>query len=246
MPRPTSPDITDKIKKLMEWTLRSYMSLEDPNYSPELDKMPLLGPEQHLWYRMIIGSLNWLVTQGWYDIYHAASTMAQYGMAPQEGHLNATKRIMGYLWAYPKISIHYDARLPNFSKYKTTTYDWFWSYPEAQEAAPAQHAWTAWTTGKTLGLLWRQSRELSKDKTIGNRDPPIHQQLSNPLVLQKAELSRDIDIWIGTHRWKDSGGVHHRLQVQTTHAGSSSWRVLSFVWRQPVNDHEHYSAWFRT
>ena len=85
---------------------------------------------------MIIGSLNWLVTLGRYDIYHAASTMAQYGMAPREGHLNATKRILGYLRAYPKISIRYDARLPDFSKYKTTTYDWFRSYPEAAEALP--------------------------------------------------------------------------------------------------------------
>ena len=56
--------ITDKIEKLMEWTLRSYMSPEDPNYSPELDETPLLGPEQHSQYRMIIGSLNWLVTLG--------------------------------------------------------------------------------------------------------------------------------------------------------------------------------------
>ena len=120
--------ITDKIKKLMEWTLRSYMSPEDPNYSLELDETPLLGPEQHSQYRMIIRSLNWLVTLGRYDIYHAASTMARYGMAPREGHLNATKRILGYLRAYPKISIRYDARLPDFSKYKTTTYDWFRSY----------------------------------------------------------------------------------------------------------------------
>ena len=96
--------ITDKIKKLMEWTLRSYMSPEDPNHSSELDETPLLGPEQHSQYRMIIGSLNWLVTLGWYDIYHAASTMARYGMTPREGQLNATKRILGYLWAYPKIS----------------------------------------------------------------------------------------------------------------------------------------------
>ena len=128
--------ITDKIEKLMEWTLRSYMSPEDPNYAPELDETPLLGPEQHSQYRMIIGSLNWLVTLGRYDIYHAASTMARYGMAPREGHLNATKRILGYLRAYPKISIRYDARLPDFSKYKTTTYDWFRSYPEAAEALP--------------------------------------------------------------------------------------------------------------
>ena len=120
----------------MEWTLRSYMSPEDPNYSPELDETPLLGLEHHSQYRMIIGSLNWLVTLGRYDIYHAASTMARYGMAPREGHLNATKCILGYLRAYLKISIHYDARRPDFSHYKTTTYNWFQSYPEAQETLP--------------------------------------------------------------------------------------------------------------
>ena len=62
--------------------------------------------------------------------------MARFGMAPREGHLNATKRILGYLRAYPKISICYDARLPDFTAYKTTTYDWFRSYPEAAEALP--------------------------------------------------------------------------------------------------------------
>ena len=99
-----------------------------------LTKHHSLGPEQHSQYRMIIGSLNWLVTLGRYDIYHAASTMARYGMAPREGHLNATKRILGYLRAYPKISIRYDARLPDFTAYKTTTYDWFRSYPEASRS----------------------------------------------------------------------------------------------------------------
>ena len=135
-PKTCITHITDKIEKLMEWSLRSYMSPEDPNYSPELNKTPLLGPEQHSQYRMIIGSLNWLVTLRCYDIYHAASTMARYMMAPQEGHLNATKRILGYLQNYPKISFCYNARIPDFSKYKTQTYNWFHSYPETKEALP--------------------------------------------------------------------------------------------------------------
>ena len=121
MPRPTLPHIKDKIKKLMEWSLRSYMSPEDPNYSLELDKLLFLGPKQHWQYRMIIGSLNWLFTLGRYNIYHRASTMAWYGMAPQEGHLNATKHILGYLQAYPKISICYNSQMPDFSMYKMQT-----------------------------------------------------------------------------------------------------------------------------
>ena len=85
---------------------------------------------------MIIGSLNWLVTLGQYNIYHAASAMARYRMAPQERHLNATKHILGYLQAYPKILIRYNAQMPDFGMYKTQTYDWFCSYPEAHEALP--------------------------------------------------------------------------------------------------------------
>ena len=45
--------------------------------------------------RMIIGSLNWLVTLGRYDIYHAASTMAWYGMAPREGTSQCNKAHLG-------------------------------------------------------------------------------------------------------------------------------------------------------
>ena len=48
-----------------------------------------------------------------------------------------------------------------------------------------------------------------KNPEIGNRHPLIHQQLSDSLVLQKAEYSGDINIWIGAHCWEDSGRIHH-------------------------------------
>ena len=75
-----------------------------------------------------------LASHPW-EVRHLSRSLdnARYGMAPREGHLNATKRILGYLWAYPKISIRYDARLPDFTAYRTTTYDWFWSYRRPQK-----------------------------------------------------------------------------------------------------------------
>ena len=181
--------IMDKIEKPMEWSLKSNMSMEDPNYSPELDKTPLLGPEKHSQYRMIIGSLNWLVTLGCYTIYHAASTTAQYRMAPQEGHLHATKHILGFLWAYQKISFCYNTRIPDISMYKTQTYNCFCSYPEAQETLPHNIPWTTWATSQALGLLWRTPCKLAQDMTLGDRHPTFYQQLSHPLVLQMPEHS---------------------------------------------------------
>ena len=103
MPRPTLPDITDKIEKTHGMdTQELHVHWKTPNYSPELDETPLLGPEQHSQYRMIIGSLNWLVTLGRYDIYHAASTMARYGMAPREGTSQRNKAHLGLSTGLPE------------------------------------------------------------------------------------------------------------------------------------------------
>ena len=50
-------------------------------------------------YRMLIGSMNWAVTLGRFDVYYAAATMARYSIAPREGHLKTVLRVFGYLKA---------------------------------------------------------------------------------------------------------------------------------------------------
>ena len=57
-------------------------------------------------------------------------------MAPQEGHLEAMKRIFGYLKHHPKLRIDYDTSLPSHSDYQSTQYDWFEHYGECQEEMP--------------------------------------------------------------------------------------------------------------
>jgi len=128
--------VTDKIEKLMDWTLRSYMSPEDPDYHPELDKRDFLSPDDVSKYGMMVGSLNWVVILGQYDVCHATQVMARYSNAPHEGHINAMKRIFGYLKAYKNWAITYDATLPDLDKYPVTEYKWFQSYPGIQEELP--------------------------------------------------------------------------------------------------------------
>ena len=54
-------------------------------------------------------------------------------MAPRRGDISMQQSASWATYSsYLKISIRYDVRLPDFSEYKTTTYDWFRSYPEAQ------------------------------------------------------------------------------------------------------------------
>lgn len=109
----------------MEWTLRHYQSPEDPDYHPEIDESEFLDDDGVSKFRMMVGSLNWLVVLGRYDLCHATSTMARYANAPREGHMNAMKRIFGYVKNYVKVDIKYDVSLPDFSGYERTEYDWF-------------------------------------------------------------------------------------------------------------------------
>jgi hypothetical protein len=44
-----------------------------------------------------MGSLQWLITLGRFDIATVVMTMAQISVAPREGHVDQLKRIYGYL-----------------------------------------------------------------------------------------------------------------------------------------------------
>ena len=146
--------------------------------------------------------------------------MVRYGMAPQEGHLNATKRILGYLQAYPKILIRYNAQLLNFSMYKAHMYDWFWSYLEAKEALPHNMPKPQVAmTGQTLGLFWRQSCKLSQDTALWYQVSFYSSTVAQSIGTAGTGRTtvEHFDVWIGTHCWKHCSWVHHQCQVQTAH-----------------------------
>ena len=48
----------------------------DSNYHPEQDTSPLCDPQEQAFYRLLIGSANWCVTLGHYNIAYATSTLA--------------------------------------------------------------------------------------------------------------------------------------------------------------------------
>jgi hypothetical protein len=72
---------------------------------PESDTSTLLSSEMATQYRAVIGSLNCVVILGRFGVMFATSTFAQFPMAPRLGHLEATKRVFGYLKKHPSYRI---------------------------------------------------------------------------------------------------------------------------------------------
>jgi len=128
--------VCEKLEPLMGWKLKNFGSPLESDYHPELDVSGLLSSDDTSKYRMMVGSLNWVVTLGRFDVHYATQTMARYGMVPRVGHLDAMKRIFGYLKHHSKMQIVYDTELPDHAAYEAKTYDWFEHYGPCHEELP--------------------------------------------------------------------------------------------------------------
>ena len=107
-------------------------------YHPELDTTELLSPPEISKYKSLIGSGNWLITLGRFDIQFAISTLSQYSMAPRVGHMTALHRVFGYLARYPDSMIPMDVADAPIRKEAVITkgQNWIEFYPDAGEDIP--------------------------------------------------------------------------------------------------------------
>jgi hypothetical protein len=105
---------------------------------PELDTSELLEPQEISKYKSLIGSGNWLITLGRFDIQYAVSTLSQYSMAPRKGHMLALHRIFGYLARHMDGMIPIDIGEPPIRKNAMVTkgQNWIEFYPDAEEDIP--------------------------------------------------------------------------------------------------------------
>ena len=106
---------------------------------PESDTSQPLSDEMATRYRAVIGSLNWVVILGRFDVMYATNTLARFSMIPRTGHLEATIRILGYLKKYRdhRILLNPNPIDLRSAEEKYTEYDgWKELYPEACEEIP--------------------------------------------------------------------------------------------------------------
>ena len=75
-----------------------YESPLEHNDHPELDTTEFLDEKEILQYQSLIGSLQWAITIGRWDIQTAVMTLSSFRAQPRKGHLERVKRIYGYIY----------------------------------------------------------------------------------------------------------------------------------------------------
>ena len=104
---------------------------------PELDTSPVLGEEDTSKYHTMIGSLQWLVTLGRFDVLAATVTLSRFRAEPRQGHLARAKRVYGYIRNFPDAAIRVRTGLPDYSDLPVPRHDWTYSvYGKVQEIVP--------------------------------------------------------------------------------------------------------------
>ena len=135
-------NIISKFEELMgagreNYEFPEYKTPMDCNYHPEQDDSPLLDTEHIKRYQSMVGSLNWAISIGRFDIQYATTTMARYSHAPRQGHLKAVIRILGYLKRFNKGKLVIDPTIPNHEAFPYDDMNtWQDLYPDAEEERP--------------------------------------------------------------------------------------------------------------
>ena len=89
-------------------------------------------------FKSLIGSANWIITLGRFDIAYAVSTLSRYSMAPRLGHFTAMERVFGYLrkhYAGHIVIDHQVAPIGEKAQFNLGM-DWIEFYPDATEDLP--------------------------------------------------------------------------------------------------------------
>jgi hypothetical protein len=90
---------------------------------PELDESPLLDKDGIRKYQSLIGTLQWTISLGRFDIAMAVMTMSSFRVAPREGHLERLQRICRYLVKFKSACIRVRTELPDYSDLPEQDYD---------------------------------------------------------------------------------------------------------------------------
>ena len=113
-----------------------YSSPLEPGDHPELDDTELLDEDGIRQYQSLIGSLQWAISLGRFDISTAVMTLSGFRSAPRKGHLERAKRIIGYLYKMKHAVLRFRVKEPDYSDVPDFDYDWSDIYRPVKELLP--------------------------------------------------------------------------------------------------------------
>ena len=82
---------------------------------PELDHSEFLGEEETEIYQSLIGSMQWAVSIGRFDIQVAVMTLSSFRAQPCRGHLDCAKHVYQYLVNFKHYKLQFRTDLPDYS-----------------------------------------------------------------------------------------------------------------------------------
>ena len=104
---------------------------------PELDTSELLDADNQKIYQSLIGSLQWAIQIGRFDVATAVMTLSRFRAAPRQGHLDRVKRICGYLSKMRHGIVRIRTEEPDYSAFPKKEFDWEYTcYHGAKELLP--------------------------------------------------------------------------------------------------------------
>ena len=130
-------NVIEKYERVLNETLHEAKTPMAHEYHPESDETPLLESRMASLYRGLLGSANWMITLGRFDLCFATGALARFGISPREGHLRALKRVFGYVKKFPhgQVIVDTEYHTPPIVA-EPQDYDWSEFYPDAQEEMP--------------------------------------------------------------------------------------------------------------
>ena len=141
-------DLTCAPNKYIEKSLEAYEKMFgcppkevssplDKNDHPEIDESPELDDIGRKKYQSLIGTLQWLISLGRFDIATAVMTMSRFRAAPKQGHLDRVKRIFGYVKKFKHAQIRFRTGEPDYSDLPEQEHDWMYTvYGKVSEVIP--------------------------------------------------------------------------------------------------------------
>ena len=123
-PKKYTKRIIDSYTRLFGRQPRTYKSPLEKGDHPELDDSEFLTSEGVKQYQSLIGSLQWAVSLGRFDIATAVMSLSSFRVAPRKGHLERAKRIIGYLAGMKDATLRYRTERPDLSDLPEGIYDW--------------------------------------------------------------------------------------------------------------------------
>ena len=157
-------------------------------YHPELDTTPLVDELEATKFRGMVGSCDWLITLGRFDVNCAVNALSRHSMQPREGHVKAMRHVLGYLKRFPSGRIIFDPNQMHHVATAAKSHDEYFApwkdvHPDLMEDIPPDMPPVP--KGRSVKL-----------SCFVHRNDHIHELHPNFVDLQTTEDCGDLHTWL--------------------------------------------------